>query len=118
MIDMGFEEDVRTIMSFFKVSDGFLLNFSLTDVQHQRQTLLFSATMPKKIQDFAWQSLVEPVVVNVGRAGAANSDVIQVRESPTDKCITHSTLLRRLNILNLKRECYTFSNVYRRHRLR
>ncbi|TIA84315.1 hypothetical protein E3P92_00005 [Wallemia ichthyophaga] len=62
MIDMGFEEDVRTIMSYFK---------------HQRQTLLFSATMPKKIQDFAWQSLVEPVVVNVGRAGAANSDVVQ-----------------------------------------
>lgn len=35
MIDMGFEEDVRTIFSFFK---------------GQRQTLLFSATMPKKIQ--------------------------------------------------------------------
>ena len=50
----------------------------LKATQHQRQTLLFSATMPKKIQDFAWQSLVEPVVVNVGRAGAANLDVIQV----------------------------------------
>lgn len=35
MIDMGFEEDVRTIFSYFK---------------GQRQTLLFSATMPKKIQ--------------------------------------------------------------------
>ncbi|TIC27923.1 P-loop containing nucleoside triphosphate hydrolase protein [Wallemia mellicola] len=62
MIDMGFEEDVRSIMSFFK---------------HQRQTLLFSATMPKKIQDFARQSLVEPILVNVGRAGAANLDVLQ-----------------------------------------
>jgi superfamily II DNA/RNA helicase len=38
MIDMGFEEDVRTIFSYFKA---------------QRQTLLFSATMPKKIQNFA-----------------------------------------------------------------
>lgn len=62
MVDMGFEEDVRTIISFFK---------------HQRQTLLFSATMPRKIQDFAQQSLVNPILVNVGRAGAANLDVIQ-----------------------------------------
>ncbi|KAI9244360.1 P-loop containing nucleoside triphosphate hydrolase protein [Phascolomyces articulosus] len=62
MIDMGFEEDVRNIMSYFK---------------SQRQTLLFSATMPKKIQDFALSALVKPLVVNVGRAGAANLDVIQ-----------------------------------------
>lgn len=33
--------------------------------------------MPKRIQDFAQQSLVQPIVVNVGRAGAANMDVIQ-----------------------------------------
>ncbi|QRV86166.1 DEAD/DEAH box helicase [Ceratobasidium sp. AG-Ba] len=65
MIDLGFEEDVRTIMSFFK---------------HQRQTLLFSATMPRKIQDFAQQSLIQPILVNVGRAGAANLDVLQVVE--------------------------------------
>lgn len=62
MIDMGFEDDVRSIMSHFK---------------HQRQTLLFSATMPRKIQDFAQQSLINPILVNVGRAGAANMDVIQ-----------------------------------------
>ncbi|KAF9532415.1 DEAD-box protein abstrakt [Crepidotus variabilis] len=65
MIDLGFEDDVRNIMSFFK---------------HQRQTLLFSATMPKKIQDFARESLIKPVLVNVGRAGAANLDVLQVVE--------------------------------------
>ena len=46
-------------------------------VQGQRQTLLFSATMPKKIQNFARSALVKPVTVNVGRAGAANLDVIQ-----------------------------------------
>lgn len=33
--------------------------------------------MPKKIQDFAMSALVQPLVVNVGRAGAANLDVIQ-----------------------------------------
>lgn len=43
----------------------------------QRQTLLFSATMPQKIQNFAKTALVKPIVVNVGRAGAANLDVIQ-----------------------------------------
>ncbi|KAK2158390.1 hypothetical protein LSH36_171g03038 [Paralvinella palmiformis] len=62
MIDMGFEEDVRTIFSYFK---------------GQRQTLLFSATMPKKIQNFARSALVKPVTVNVGRAGAASMNVIQ-----------------------------------------
>ncbi|XP_070540287.1 probable ATP-dependent RNA helicase DDX41 [Ptychodera flava] len=62
MIDMGFEEDIRTILTYFK---------------GQRQTLLFSATMPKKIQNFARSALVKPVTVNVGRAGAASLDVIQ-----------------------------------------
>ncbi|XP_065882908.1 probable ATP-dependent RNA helicase DDX41 [Dysidea avara] len=62
MIDMGFEEDIRTIFSYFK---------------QQRQTLLFSATMPKKIQNFARSALVRPITVNVGRAGAASMDVIQ-----------------------------------------
>lgn len=62
MIDMGFEEDVRTIFSYFK---------------GQRQTLLFSATMPKKIQNFARSALVKPVTINVGRAGAASMDVVQ-----------------------------------------
>lgn len=36
--------------------------------------------MPRKIQDFAQQSLVRPILVNVGRAGAANLDVLQVVE--------------------------------------
>lgn len=46
-------------------------------LQGQRQTLLFSATMPKKIQNFARSALVKPITVNVGRAGAANLDVRQ-----------------------------------------
>lgn len=36
--------------------------------------------MPRKIQEFAQQSLTKPVLVNVGRAGAANLDVLQVVE--------------------------------------
>ena len=62
MIDTGFEEEVREIMSHF---------------QGQRQTLLFSATMPAQIQNFAKSALVHPVTVNVGRAGAASLDVVQ-----------------------------------------
>ncbi|GAM21405.1 hypothetical protein SAMD00019534_045800 [Acytostelium subglobosum LB1] len=62
LIDLGFEEEIRGVMDSFTT---------------QRQTLLFSATMPKKIQTFARSALVLPVEVNVGRAGAANLDVIQ-----------------------------------------
>ncbi|GJN28031.1 hypothetical protein PR202_gb16112 [Eleusine coracana subsp. coracana] len=50
----------------------------------QRQTLLFSATMPDKIKNFAKSALVKPVIVNVGRAGAANLDVIQEVEYVKD----------------------------------
>lgn len=69
MLDMGFDEDVQNIFSFFS---------------RQRQTLLFSATMPEKVQKFAREALVQPVVVNVGRAGAANLDVIQEVEYVKD----------------------------------
>ncbi|XVF26507.1 hypothetical protein REPUB_Repub14bG0022600 [Reevesia pubescens] len=62
LVDLGFEDDIREVFDHFKA---------------QRQTLLFSATMPAKIQNFARSALVKPVTVNVGRAGAANLDVIQ-----------------------------------------
>lgn len=62
MLDLGFDEEVGEIMNHF---------------HHQRQTILYSATFPKKFQDFAKKTLVKPIVVNVGRAGAANLDVIQ-----------------------------------------
>jgi hypothetical protein len=62
LIDIGFEDEIRKIVDYFP---------------DQHQTLLFSATMPKKIQDFAKSALVRPIVVNVGRAGAANLDVFQ-----------------------------------------
>ena len=57
-------------------------------VQAQRQTLMFSATMPVKIKAFAESALVDPITVNVGRAGAANLDVIQVSiHSASCECI-------------------------------
>ncbi len=100
LIDLGFEEPIRDIISFFKA---------------QRQTLLFSATMPLKIAQFAKSALVKPVIVNVsarcvcvcvcvcgcdmsrpltwlqvGRAGAAAMSVRQdVEYVPDDEKIVH-----------------------------
>jgi ATP-dependent RNA helicase DDX41 len=75
MIDLGFEADLRSICSQFK---------------NQRQTSMFSATMPVKIKKFAESSLRNPVVINVGRAGAANLDVIQCIDFiHDDKKLTH-----------------------------
>ena len=34
--------------------------------------------MPKKIQNFARSALVKPITINVGRAGAANMNVVLV----------------------------------------
>lgn len=62
LIDLGFEEHIRTVIDSF---------------EQRRQTLLFSATMPLKIQNFARSALVRPVEINVGRAGAVNLDVRQ-----------------------------------------
>lgn len=62
MLD-NFEEELRTVFTYFK---------------YQRQTVFFSATMPRKIQNFALSAMVEPVTVNVsGRAGAANKRIQQ-----------------------------------------
>jgi ATP-dependent RNA helicase DDX41 len=69
LLDLGFDAELADIMNSF---------------HHQRQTLLYSATFPKKFQDFARETLVKPVVVNVGRAGAANLDVIQEVEYVKD----------------------------------
>jgi len=62
LVDLGFEDDIKYVLDHFKF---------------QRQTLLLSATMPTRIQNFARNALVKPIIVNVGRAGAANRDVIQ-----------------------------------------
>ncbi|KAJ7947339.1 DEAD-box ATP-dependent RNA helicase [Quillaja saponaria] len=51
LVDLGVEDDIREVFDQFKA---------------QRQTLLFSATMPTKIQNFARSALVKPVIVNVG----------------------------------------------------
>lgn len=65
MVDLGFEEELRRILAFFR---------------GPRQTLLFSATMPAAIKDFARAALCNPILVNVGRAGAACKRILQTVE--------------------------------------
>ncbi len=62
MLEDSFAEDVRNIFSKFS---------------RPRQTLIFSATMPKRFEEFAAETLSNPVVVNVGRSGAASRNVEQ-----------------------------------------
>eukprot|EP01083_Nonionella_stella_P009933 28422_1 len=64
MLDMGFEPQIRSIVA--KCPD-------------KRQTLLFSATWPKEIQQLAFDFLTDPVQVNVGEVNSlnANKDIKQ-----------------------------------------
>ncbi|KAF7458134.1 putative DEAD/DEAH box helicase [Cryptosporidium felis] len=71
LTEQGFEEHVRYIFDSF---------------YERRQTILFSATMPRKTQEFAQTALIDPIVVNVGRAGAANLRVIQEFEYVRPEC--------------------------------
>ncbi|XP_068933600.1 probable ATP-dependent RNA helicase DDX41 isoform X2 [Petaurus breviceps papuanus] len=76
---MSVKEQMETIrhgVHMMVATPGRLMDL-LQKKMGQRQTLLFSATMPKKIQNFAKSALVKPVTINVGRAGAASLDVIQ-----------------------------------------
>ncbi|EAN32599.2 putative ATP-dependent RNA helicase DDX41 [Theileria parva strain Muguga] len=63
IIDLGFDSEIKSIFSH---------------VNNQHQTLLFSATIPSKIQEFAKLTLTNPIVVNVGVSGSANKNVKQV----------------------------------------
>jgi ATP-dependent RNA helicase DDX41 len=63
MLDVGFDEEVRQIMG--RAIDC-------------RQTILFSATMPRKVVDFAMEAMLDStVIVNVGRAGIASATITQ-----------------------------------------
>eukprot|EP00891_Asterochloris_glomerata_P004743 jgi/Astpho2/4743/gw1.00067.63.1_t len=63
MFDMGFEPQVRSIIG---------------QVRPTRQTLLFSATMPQKVDRLVRDALTSPVRITVGEVGAANEDIRQV----------------------------------------
>ncbi len=62
MLDMGFLPDVRRILGF---------------LPKKRQTMMFSATMPKEILELSRQILHEPQMVQVGRQAAPAEGVKQ-----------------------------------------
>jgi ATP-dependent RNA helicase DeaD len=64
MLDMGFLDDIKEIFTF---------------IPTERQTLLFSATMPKPIQDLAKKILKSPVMIKtIDDKDATNHDITQV----------------------------------------
>jgi ATP-dependent RNA helicase DDX42 len=65
MFEMGFEYQMRSIVN---------------NIRPDRQTLLFSATMKKKVEGFAREMLTNPVRIVVGTIGMANPDIKQLVE--------------------------------------
>ncbi|KAJ1552613.1 hypothetical protein HK405_010647, partial [Cladochytrium tenue] len=62
MFDMGFEPQVRSICDH---------------VRPDRQTLLFSATFPKRVEKLARDVLTDPIRISIGGVGQTNEDVQQ-----------------------------------------
>ena len=65
MFSLGFEPQIRSVLG---------------QIRPDRQTLLFSATFPKRIEKLAREALSDPVRVTVGTAGGASTDVKQLVE--------------------------------------
>ncbi|MDQ1644952.1 MAG: ATP-dependent helicase DeaD, partial [Cryptosporangiaceae bacterium] len=66
MLDMGFAEDIEAI---------------LEKAPENRQTVLFSATMPPRIDQIARRHLREPVKIRIARASAVAGQAPLVRQS-------------------------------------
>ena len=66
MLDMGFAEDIEAI---------------LAETPDTRQTVLFSATMPPRIDSIARRHLREPVRITMGRKGVEPGEMPLVRQS-------------------------------------
>ena len=64
MLDMGFAEDLEAI---------------LDETPQERQTVLFSATMPRRLDSLARRHLRDPVRINIAREKAAAGQAPRVR---------------------------------------
>ncbi|ODQ67915.1 ATP-dependent RNA helicase DED1 [Nadsonia fulvescens var. elongata DSM 6958] len=73
MLDMGFEPQIRRIVE----------GENMPGVQ-ERQTLLFSATFPKDIQELARDFLKDYVFLSVGRVGSTSENITQKIEYVED----------------------------------
>src|ERR1700712_3620300 len=66
MLDMGFAEDVEAILG---------------ETPDQRQTVLFSATMPRRLDSLARRHLTDPVRINIGRERTEPGEAPRVRQT-------------------------------------
>jgi ATP-dependent RNA helicase DeaD len=66
MLDMGFAEDLEAILG---------------ETPAERQTVLFSATMPRRLDSLARRHLREPVRITLGREKAAPGEAPRVRQT-------------------------------------
>jgi ATP-dependent RNA helicase DeaD len=66
MLDMGFSEDIEAILS---------------DTPGERQTMLFSATLPPRIDKLARRHLRDPARITVARAATTAGDAPLIRQS-------------------------------------
>ncbi len=66
MLDMGFAEDIESI---------------LTETPPSRQTVLFSATLPPRIDKIARKHLRDPAQIQMGRESAGEGEAPLVRQS-------------------------------------
>lgn len=67
MLDMGFEPDIRRLVDDHGMP-----------AKTQRQTLMFSATFPDKIQELAADFLNDYLFLTIGLVGGACADVEQI----------------------------------------
>lgn len=89
MLDMGFEPQIRRIVEEEDMP-----------LKADRQTLMFSATFPKYIQNLARDFLNDYVFLSVGRVGSTSENIVQ-RVEYVEEEDKHSVLL---DILHLDME--------------
>ena len=65
MLDMGFAEDIDAV---------------LAEAPRERQTVLFSATIPPRIEAIARKSLRDPIRIRIAKAAAQAGEAPQVRQ--------------------------------------
>jgi len=76
MLDMGFVEDIETL---------------LDATPDTRQVVLFSATIPRRIETLAQKYLREPITVRIRREEVAEGEAPQVRQTAYLVARTHTT---------------------------
>ena len=81
MLDMGFSEQIEKIMNF---------------IPEERQTFMFSATLPPNIVQLAKKYLIDPKHINVGDVTQPVSDIKQEFIKPSSK-EKYATLLEELD---------------------